>query len=803
MNGIIKYLLVGCGSYGAMLLATQSASAEATAGAPSEASSPASSAATGSPDSGPNVALDEIVVTAQKRSEPINKVGMSITAITGDVLAQISSPEDVAKLVPGLTFSTTGKDTPVFYIRGVGFDEATLGANPSVALYSDQVPLAFPVEARFATFDLERVEVLKGPQGLLYGQNSTGGAINFISAKPTDQFESGFDGSFGNFNSITTSGFISGPITDTLQGRVALMDESGGDWQRSYTRDAYLGAKRNLAGRITLDWKPTDRFKAILTINGWVDNSDTLASQLIGVDYEVKSVAVPPLSAYPLAPFNATAADWEPNPPGALRRDDYFVQPAVTLTYDVTNAITLTSISSYSDYKQNFWQDADGTDLNIETYHQIGSIQSLSQELRLNGTSGPVQWIVGGDYTHNDADDRDNYYFGGSSAATELGITASDGSMDQSAKSDAVFANADWSVTSELKFTGGLRYTHDSRQGDGCVFDPGNGDLSALYSVIVSAINGRPITVPPGACITIQPNYLPGLTHVSLTQDNVSWRGGAEWTPELGSLLWANISRGFKAGSIPNLNASTYAQYKPVPQESVLAYQAGLKQDLFDRRAHIDLSGYYYNYSDKQLLGYTVDPLGIFGTLPTLVSVPKSRVWGFEAASSFRLSSELSVGASAAYINSKVLGNYSNYDPLGNTISFSGQSFPQAPKWNLSGDVNYNKNISSNMEFFAASQVTYRSQTQSAFNDPAVTGAVAGDPLNPATHLSPDLFEIREYINADAQIGIGKPGAWRASLWARNLLDRYQWSGVAVSLDTIYRLPMMPRTYGFSFSLRY
>ena len=140
-----------------------------------------------------NSPLSEIIVTAQKREQSINSVGMSITAATGDRLADlgITGPEDLGKIVPGFVYTASGLQTPVYSIRGIGFYESSLAAAPAVSVYMDQAPLVSPMMALGSSLDIERVEVLKGPQGTLFGENSTGGAVNYIAAKPTQEFESG------------------------------------------------------------------------------------------------------------------------------------------------------------------------------------------------------------------------------------------------------------------------------------------------------------------------------------------------------------------------------------------------------------------------------------------------------------------------------------------------------------------------------------------------------------------------------------------------------------------------------------
>src|ERR1700692_3706901 len=169
---------------------------------------------TNGPASADSDQIQEITVTANKRSESLSKVGATITAISGQELQErrIESLSDLADSIPGLNFAPTFTNTPIYTLRGVGFNESSIGVYPAVSIYIDQVPLPFPVLATHSAYDLERVEVLKGPQGTLFGENSTGGAVNYIAAKPTDTLDAGGDVSFGRFREIDTNLHISGPI---------------------------------------------------------------------------------------------------------------------------------------------------------------------------------------------------------------------------------------------------------------------------------------------------------------------------------------------------------------------------------------------------------------------------------------------------------------------------------------------------------------------------------------------------------------------------------------------------------------
>ncbi|GGD54525.1 TonB-dependent receptor plug domain-containing protein [Croceicoccus pelagius] len=180
----------------------------------------------------------EIIVTANKRSESLSKVGVSVSAFSGDMLEtrNIVRPDELAKAVPSLALAPSTHGTPVYTLRGVGYNADALAVYPAVSISLDQAPMPFPVLAGHSMFDLERVEVLKGPQGTLFGQNSTGGAINYVAAKPTDTLEAGVDASYGRFSEVRGTAYVSGPLSDTLAMRVAVDAAHRGNWQRNFAR---------------------------------------------------------------------------------------------------------------------------------------------------------------------------------------------------------------------------------------------------------------------------------------------------------------------------------------------------------------------------------------------------------------------------------------------------------------------------------------------------------------------------------------------------------------------------------------
>ncbi|HEY0107026.1 MAG TPA: TonB-dependent receptor plug domain-containing protein, partial [Rhizomicrobium sp.] len=233
--------------------------------------------------SGKGTQIETIVVTAEKRSEDINTVPMSVQAFSGDTLKDlgVSGVEGLTKLVPGFSVASTFQGTPFYTLRGIGYSDSYLGGSPAVTVYNDEVPLTFPSMTRLAGIDVERVEVQKGPQGTIFGSNATGGAVNYIAARPTDHFAAGVTASYGNFDTKEIEGYLSGPIGDTVGARLAVKSTTSGPWQDDYLgTGAKLGRLNQLSGRLSMVWTPSDIMTDTLTVSGWRDKSDAPVPQV-------------------------------------------------------------------------------------------------------------------------------------------------------------------------------------------------------------------------------------------------------------------------------------------------------------------------------------------------------------------------------------------------------------------------------------------------------------------------------------------------------------------------------------------
>jgi len=739
--------------------------------------------------------LVEVIVTAEKRTERLADVPLSITAVTGEQLIKqgVTEPADLEKVVPGFTYRLGQNGTPVFQIRGVGFYDEQVAVAPAVTIYIDEVPLPYGRMTEGASLDLERVEVLKGPQGTLFGQNSTGGAVNYIAAKPTSSFAAGGDLAYGRFNKVDVGGFVSGPIATGLNARLALRSETRDDWQVSNTRNDTVGKRNFQAARLLLDWHPIDPLSVELNVNGWLDKSDT---QLGQVRAYLPVSGAPPLTPvtlqsatnlinYPyLTKDSNRIADW--NAGRDFGRNDRFYQFATRVDYEATSSLRLVSVSSYSNLRVAAPVDADATPYSILSVDQRGSIKSFSQELRLEGSVARLDWMVGGNYQKDQTREIQYTTINGSNsqaptpAGTFIHFDGINLSNNEDIRDRAGFASLTYKLTDTLSVQGAGRYTSENLDFNGCMAD-GGGPLGFRIAF--------PPGIPPGGCLTLQANGESGLYTTPLDQNNVSWRGSVNWKITPDALLYANVTKGFKSGSFGTLPAVSYLQFKPVSQESVIAYETGFKATVAQHKLDISGAAFYYDYAEKQIQGYVLVPP--FGNLPYLVNIPKSRVAGAELDLTVLPLHGLRWTFGASYLASKVLGTALVGSPFGETVNAGGEAFPATPKWQLQSDLEYDFPVRADWTGFVGANYSYRTATVAAF----------GSKTGPAG--TADLFDIRAYGLLGLRAGVEIADRYRIQLYGENVTDTQYWNNVTHIYDTVDRVSGFPLTFGLRLSARF
>ena len=738
----------------------------------------------------------DIVVTAQKRSERLNDVPVSITAATSTQLAKqdIRGPADLEKIAPGFTYSASQYGTPVFAIRGIGTYDEAASAQSTVTVYTDQIPIVFARLTEGASLDVERVEVLKGPQGTLFGQNATAGAINYVLAKPTTEFKAGLDATYGRFNQADVGGFVSGPITDNLRARLSFRHEYRDDWQESSTRSDTSGRRDFGTARLLLDWSPTSRLQLELNANGWRDRSDTQQSQARGY---LPVNNAPPLTPATLATATALLAypylkrdsnrlaDWDPNV--SYRRNDWFYQVAGRLDYRLADNLHVVALSSYLQSKLRLPIDADGTNVRALFVLQTARLHSFSQELRIEGNAGRIRYVIGGNYGNDYSSEIQYTEIHGSNAQIPVSATIVlpfDGDNElnkQVVRTLAAFGNLDLRLTDRLTVQGGVRYNDERRKFEGCLAD--RADLPLGLRPIFPGIT-------PGQCITTLPNGTLGLFRDTLKENNVSWRGSLNLKAGANTLLYVSATKGYKAGSYGTIPALSYLQFKPVSQESVLQYEGGVKTQLLDRAIDLQAAVFYNDYRDKQTQGQILVPP--FGNLPYLINVPRSRVYGAELNLTLKPVQGLRISGGVTYVNSRILGAVQVANPFNtNTVNAGGETLPLSPKFQAVVDAEYDFPVSPTVNAYLGGGTTSRSAAFSTLGSrqgPIGTG---------------DYFKVDGYTLLDLRAGLEFGQRYRVQVFGKNVTGKAYWNNVTHIYDTYSRVTGFPATYGVSVSARF
>lgn len=606
---------------------------------PAEAASPASAEPAAE-------SQGDIVVTAQRRSESLQKTPIAISAFTGNTLEErgVVSAVALQTQVPGLTIAPQVFGNLQVFLRGVGSTANMQSGDPAIAVNVDGVYVARTNSTAGLMFDLERVEVLKGPQGTLYGRNATGGAINVITAKPS------FDGvkghlamDVGNHGAFQAEGAMNVPISDTLATRVAVK------WAK---HNGYLKAVANAAGLKGNDRQDQDD----IAIRGhllW--KPDSRLSILLSGDYSHQGGAG---GGEQLLPLN-TGSPWTTVAIQQVGQDNTFANGSIQADYDLDFA-TLTYIGAYRHSEVDRAYEYPLTN-NPGFFHQLN--RQWTHELRLGGETGKLTWLVGG-YLF------DERTWGGlpQNGLVNLrlfGTVWQRVVLDSfDAKSGAVFGQATYALTDSLRLTGGLRYTHDEK----------------------SQTGKTQRETPTGAVTSVTT-----IDNSAGKWSATNWKAGLEYDLAPRSMLYVNVSTAYKSGgsfsgSAPNL-------YEP---EHLTAYEIGLKNRFLDDRLTLNLAAYKYDYKDLQITSLVVDTAN--GTTRTVTrNAGTANIKGIELEAAYNSDGFGKFDFSGAYTDARygifVLPFGDSFTNFGktttNAVSYSGQAMPLTPKFSFNAGYEY------------------------------------------------------------------------------------------------------------------
>ena len=510
-----------------------------------------------SPENSEVSGIGDIIVTAERRSQRLQEVPISITAVTGATLttAGIVNTSQLSQVTPGLVTPDNigGNATFTPFIRGIGSGTAVPGIDASVALYVDGVYQASKYLNQIDLANIDRVEVLKGPQGTLYGRNATGGAINIITKKPSDTLQGNASVSYGRFNETEEKGYLSGPMAPTLNGSIGVVAHQGGDFGRDRTTGNKFGGLTSATVNAQLGWTPTDRLQ--INLSGIYalrhgrefDSSYDFPEGLVPVGGQFGGQ----FSTNPRVDY----ADVDPK----LNARSY--SGALHMRYSLSG-VDLVSITSYKTGSYHSQLDADGTSLPILSIKFSAPSKTFTQEVQAVSTAAsPFQWILGAYYI----DSKENYSpFGVIVAPTPVSYFTKTGT-----KAGSVFAQGTYAIASGTKLTAGLRYSIEKRSIDATLVAPTLGDF------VLGALNE------------------------DKTFRKLTWRLSLDQKLSKDILVYASYNRGFKSGAFNPLSVDPTA--RAAKPEVLDAFEVGIKSQFLDRKIQINAAGYYYDYKNFQV----------------------------------------------------------------------------------------------------------------------------------------------------------------------------------------------------------
>lgn len=723
--------------------------------------------------------LEEVIVTAQKREQNLQEVSISISAFSGEAISElgINNLEQLTEHISGAElFDDRGSGQPTWVIRGVGLADFNSNNTPTAAIYYDEYYLSSNVLGGIGLFDIGQVEVLKGPQGGLYGRNSSGGAVLINARRPTmDEGTNGYiTGTYGRWERYGVEAAFGANLTDTLAVRVSGMTDQDGGWQDSLATagDDDHGDRDFSALRAQLLYQPSETFELWLKVDAGEDKSETTLAYSRGM-YDPASGDFCD-SAYGGNHDEQNCVSWSnitnfyaltPGDPGVLPSgqdsdgstvmskpinslDNSWTGLNLQMSWDF-DSVTLLSISGYLDYDNKQIYDFDATPLTLFEENGSADLDSWSQEFRLlSNSDGPLTWLAGAMYAE-DEDDEDR--LGDLSDNVLVFPTLSRRSFTQETESWAVYGQAEYELSETWRLHASLRYTDESKDLKNYDFE----DISGGFFYIEDANQ-----------------------NVDLDEN---WSGhiGVDWHPLDDMMVYARITQGFKSGGFFGGFSFTEAELEPYAEEKVISYEAGFKSTLLDGTFLLNGAGYYYDYRDVQ--GFTQVDSATTGTVVTkLGNLGDAEHKGAELDLTWVPAAVpgLSMQASLAWLDAEISDSDTiGLDQSGLPVPIEGLDRGFAPEWSTALQLRYERNLGDNLS--GAFQLDY------SWRDDLI------DKDSSLSLLDVAAFDLESYEVFNARLSLGAlDDSWTVALMGKNLGDEDYW--VSTSTDDLGSYPSVP-----------
>lgn len=569
--------------------------------------------------------IEKIMITASKKQESIQASNVAVTAFSGDMLQELNLTDstDIASQTPGLNIGTpVGEgNNPSISLRGVGLNDFNDNNEGPIAVYRDEVYQSAMPGLTFQLFDLERVEVLRGPQGTLYGRNATGGLVHFISKKPTDELEGFASVTFAEHNQIKTEAAISGGLTDAIQARLSIATNNHDGYVKNRIGKNANEAD-NQAYRLQVNFDLADNFTALVNVHG--AKSDTVAPQYQhqATDDGSGTAGVSDFYGYKDTDGDVWAGEYDRE--GLLKIDSKGA--SIHLDYDAGD-YTLTSITAIEDVEKIHQEDTDVGPFDGITPQFISDNEQFSQEFRIAFSTGSMDWMFGAYYFENEVTgaldlalnfpgplvDAITGAPAGSFGPDMVNFADYDVDYIQESESSAIFGQVEVPLNEEFNLTFGLRYTTEERTMIYQNKATGNPD-AVVNSCIIPA--GDVCDFGFGADFPGTDHYLnfsssnPNFGSLGkIDDDNISGRLSLDYTPTEDLLVFLNVATGFKSGGFNGgfLDFTDGVTVEDVPFESeeLLSYELGFKSTLADGDVSFNATAFYYDYENYQALTFS------------------------------------------------------------------------------------------------------------------------------------------------------------------------------------------------------
>lgn len=550
--------------------------------------------------------LEEIVITAQKREQNLQDVGVSVTAMNAEQLRDrgVFRSTDIQKIAPGVIFAAgaSGDVNSTLSMRGVTQSAASSHIEQPNAVYLDEIYMSSPSSTAFSLYDLNRIEVLRGPQGTLFGRNATGGLVHFITERPTEEFEGYSELGYGAFNQVYGEGAVSGPLSDRVRGRLAGRAEQADGWWRNRRpggEDVFEKEFWGLRGQLEFDVSPD--LIARVALN-YEDNPRSLAGTYKSQNYYVQENGLPArlpadVDAFGTGPGNNVFGYRDPYSDaqeGSFNNSGYIERESDSETLELKwnpGEVDVTSLTNRTKFKMDYGpEDFDGSPIEYATGPLVQDLTQWSQELRATGDTDLMTWTTGVFYLDIDQTGSTGFNFPVLSGTDFAFNSFND--IEQTTETYAVFGQAEWNLSEKLLLTTGARYTHDEIKFKSLAFynELGNGYDGGTGSTVFD---------PPLLVADFQASTVGGLA----TQSEGLWSGKLQldYTVADDNLVYGSVSRGVKGpGFNSNIDGSLPNDSIPFDSESMIAYELGNKAYFMDRRLRVNSGAYFYDYKDFQ-----------------------------------------------------------------------------------------------------------------------------------------------------------------------------------------------------------